>query len=321
MKPASELAREAITPQLVPGEQLRSVAAFQTASAFGWGPIGILLGGTPIARQKAYWVGITDQRAIVVPRNLAWLMAQAGTLDPTKGAISIPLNDVVCTVIPGQQVCLTVPGVPKPQTLTLVYLHGPGWGDGMRGYMDDFLAALKQPPSAEEQLAQSHLTQDEHVLGFYKTTHDAWSRGLLSNLTGTTRQQEASALELGDFIKKYPPEEGSALRVFFEQFQPREGEFLVTRADLGLPKKRPWFLLTNLRLIQWDGRDDTFREIILAEVQSYQTNKTPEGATLMFKLRSGEELVFERVPMMPTAKVLMELAQGQTGTPVGAPAA
>ena len=113
-------------------------------------------------------------------------------------------------------------------------------------------------------------------------------------------------MQLQDFIKKYAPYEGSALRQLFGEFQPVEGEFLVGVGNPPNVSNGGWFVLTNLRLLQRDGRDDRFKQVVLADVDTYET-KGMTSKTIVFKMKSGEEISFDKVKMYPTDKFLSEV--------------
>jgi hypothetical protein len=155
-----------------------------------------------------------------------------------------------------------------------------------------------------KQTLQSPLIKDERVVSFYQTTRDAWLDGKLSSLGNGFKNE--GLLEQEDFIKKYPPIEGSALGVFFEKFQTLKGEFMVGIGNLKTTNNSGWFVLTNLRLIQRDGRNDEFKEVILADVDSYQINGV-NTKTLVFKMKSGGDITFEKVQMYPNDKFLSTL--------------
>jgi hypothetical protein len=98
--------------------------------------------------------------------------------------------------------------------------------------------------------------------------------------------------------------------VFFEDFQPLEGEFLI---GLGFSKveNSPWFVLTNLRLIQRDGRNNEFKEVTLADVDTYQVKRKLTDTlllkvsdTLVFKMKSGNEISFKKTLNCPINKYL-----------------
>jgi len=195
--------------------------------------------------------------------------------------------------------------------IALLYMFIPDTSKSYIKIRGDTAAGKKTPEI--EQILQSPLIQDEHVVRFYQTTLNAWSNGKLSSLD--KGYENEGRMQQGDFVKKYPPNEGSALRVFFEKFLPLEGEFLVGLGNLkttkGLgnlktTKTSGWFVITNLRLIQRDGSNDQFKEVALAEVDTYQI-KGATTKTLVFKMKSGEEITFEKVQMYPTDKFLSEM--------------
>ena len=93
------------------------------------------------------------------------------------------------------------------------------------------------------------------------------------------------------------------MRVFLEKFMPREGEFLVGVGNLQTGKNPGWFVLTNQRLVQRDGRDDDFKEVMLADVDTYQI-KGAAAKKMTFNMKSGAVIDFEKVQMYPTDKYL-----------------
>ena len=101
-------------------------------------------------------------------------------------------------------------------------------------------------------------------------------------------------MQLETLIKTFPPYEGSALWVFFKRFQPIEGEFLIGVGNAETGKNSGWFVLTNLRLIQRDGRSNEFKEVALSEVDTYKS-KGKFSPTVVFKMKSGNEITFEKV--------------------------
>jgi|WetSurMetagenome_2_1015567.scaffolds.fasta_scaffold92764_2 hypothetical protein len=167
----------------------------------------------------------------------------------------------------------------------------------------DFMSA-RNADSAMKQVLASPLIREDRVVRFYQSTRAAWAAGRLS-LLGKNFANEGRMLQ-SDFIKKYPPYEGSALKKFFESFQPLEGEFLIGLGNLPNATYGGWFVLTNLRLIQRDGRDDSYKEVLLANVGTYQFKGTTLKS-LVFQMKTGEEISFEKMQMYPTDKFLSTL--------------
>lgn len=178
------------------------------------------------------------------------------------------------------------------------------------------LADAKTREAAEiEKVLQSPLMQEERIKSFYQTTLNEWSSGKLASLGPGFAAEGRMPYE--DFLRKYPPKRGSALGVFLEKYPPCDGEFLVGLGNLGNAETTGWFVLTNLRLVQRDGKDNGFRDIVLDGVDTYRKEgaaKAPK--TLVFKMKSGEEMTFENVLMNPKDNVLAEaisLAEGEKG--------
>lgn len=164
----------------------------------------------------------------------------------------------------------------------------------------EFMAAQGEDV-AIEQVLKSPLVRERRVVRFYQATLDAWSAGKLSKLNKSFVNE--GKLQLESLIKKYPPYKGSALAVFLENFQPLPGEFLVGVGNLQTGNDVGWFTLTNFRLVQKDGRDNTFKEVVLAEIDDFELKGTTTKS-LNFELKSGEKIVFEKVLMHPTDKFL-----------------
>ena len=140
------------------------------------------------------------------------------------------------------------------------------------------------------------------MIRFYKTTQNSWSSGKLSNL-GKAFENEGK-LQYQDFIKRYLPIEESALHVFFTHHRPSEGEYLIRLGNLAGSKQTGCFILTNLRLIQKDGKDNKFKEIELADIDTYKINAVKK--TMQIEIKSGEKIVFEKLSMFPEDKFLSE---------------
>jgi hypothetical protein len=158
-------------------------------------------------------------------------------------------------------------------------------------------------PSARKvkEAIQNPLVEAEHVVRFYRTTRKAWSCGTLSDLN--KGYEDVGKLLMEDFIKEFSPYEGSALRTFFEDFPPLDGEFLIALGNRQVAKNCGWFVLTNLRLVQRDGRSNEFKEVALHEVDTYNFTDTL-STPLVFKMKSGENIIFEKVKMLPTDRYL-----------------
>ena len=106
------------------------------------------------------------------------------------------------------------------------------------------------------------MEKDERVVTFYKTTLSAWSGGKLEELHSSFKLS-ARLMRTSDLMSKYQPYNDIAIRTMFEKFSPVPGEFMVGSGN-------GWFILTNLRLIQKDGKTDGFREIALADIELYE---------------------------------------------------
>ena len=164
----------------------------------------------------------------------------------------------------------------------------------------EFIAAQGES-AAKEQALKSPLVREERVARFYQTTLDAWSTGRLSKLNKGFENE--GKMQVEELIKKYPPYQGSALTVFLERFQPLPGEFLVGLGNLPNANDAGWFVLTNFRLVQKNGRDNTFKEVVLAEIDDFEIKGT-STKSLTFEMKSGEKIGFEKVLKHPTEKFL-----------------
>jgi hypothetical protein len=192
----------------------------------------------------------------------------------------------------GSQIALF--GIPLSQPIFLIACLVWFWFDARE------FSAARKITSEVSQMLDLPLLQSKPVMDFYQTSMNAWSAGKLSNL-GKGFENEGK-LQYDAFVKKYPPFEGSALRTFFEKFMPREGEFLVGVGNLQTGKNPGWFVLTSQRLVQ---RDDMFKEVVLSGVDTYQI-KGMSTKKMIFKMKSGAEIDFEKVQMFPVDKFLKE---------------
>jgi len=158
-----------------------------------------------------------------------------------------------------------------------------------RAIPDDYYDTLRSP-----------LMRAPYVVDFYECTRRAWAQGTLATL-GQGYATEGK-LPQPDFVKRYVPTEGSALRVFFENFPPPDGEFMIGVGNLQSGRDRGWFVLTNRRLMQRDGRDNVFKTMPLASIARYEINEATKS--LHFTLKSGEHVAFAQVQMWPKADVI-----------------
>jgi hypothetical protein len=143
------------------------------------------------------------------------------------------------------------------------------------------------------------LENDPRVVRFYQTTLETWAHGDLTSLSSTYKTV-ADRLDLAGMIQRYPPYEGRSLRVFFQQFPPKDNEYLV---NLG---EGHWYVLTNLRLVQKDGRTHEYREVTLLDIAKYEIGQQ-KLATLTFTLKSGQTIQFFDTGSYPLHKVLTGL--------------
>lgn len=144
------------------------------------------------------------------------------------------------------------------------------------------------------------IMNEETVVGFYQNTQQAWRSGALNQL-GPRFQKEANK-EYNQFIKKYLPYEDSALHVFFKQYSPLDGEYLVGVGNLNNDIPPGWFVLTNFRLVQRNGKDNEYKEVVFSDVDSYRLN--PTARTMVFTMESGEEVSIESMKMYPQGRFI-----------------
>jgi hypothetical protein len=150
-----------------------------------------------------------------------------------------------------------------------------------------------RPLSAEEKMEK-----DERVVTFYRTTLSAWSSGKLADLHSSFKMS-GKMMRAADLMSKYQPYNDIAIRTMFEKFSPAPCEFMVGSGN-------NWFILTNLRLIQKDGKTDGFREVALADIDSYELR---EGQTdsLVCRMKAGTEILFENVLVYPKPEFLNKM--------------
>lgn len=166
----------------------------------------------------------------------------------------------------------------------------------------EFIAA-KRITSAAKEILNSNILQNHNVVDFYQNTLNAWSSGKLSEIDNIFEKEGKKQYD--DFVKSYLPIEGSALHYFFTNYTPLAGEFMVGIGDSDKVKDSAWFILTNKRLFQRDGVDDSFKEINLAEVESFKL-KGKLSKSIMFELKSGQTIEIPKVQIFPVEKILQE---------------
>jgi hypothetical protein len=154
----------------------------------------------------------------------------------------------------------------------------------------------------KQAVLRSPIVQDDGVAGFYQATLKAWSEGLLDGLNPRFKT-DAAGLTAEELLKKYPPIQANGMAVLFERFKPDPGEYLIALGMLKSDHNRPWFVLTSRRLIQRDGRDNEFKEVILAEVASYKV-KARMTDSLTFQMKTGRVIDFDKTLYHPNDKYL-----------------
>lgn len=164
----------------------------------------------------------------------------------------------------------------------------------------ELVAALRSASAAKEAL-DSLLLKDSRNIGFYQRTQKAWAEGKLDNLNKDFAKEGKGSYD--DFVKTYLPYDGGSLHLFFTKYPPKENEYLIGYGDTESGDDRSWFVLTNLRLIQKDGRDNSYKEIILDEVDSYEFSGS-WTKILKFNMKSGHVVDFEKVEIFPTESFL-----------------
>jgi hypothetical protein len=131
----------------------------------------------------------------------------------------------------------------------------------------------------------------------------AWGEGKMSTF-GKNYAREGK-ISYKRFVSLYKPAKYNALYVFFTQFPPREDEYLFGYGDLPYGKHRGWFVITDKRLVQRDGPDNTFREVLFSEVVDFEYKLEAE-VPLIFKMKSGEKVQFENLKLLPLKEYLTE---------------
>lgn len=167
--------------------------------------------------------------------------------------------------------------------------------------------------SNKKKALNNPVLENPNVVGFYTNTLNAWASGKLDYLAKTF-QQGAAKLDCNGLIGALPPTPGSALGVFFERYQPIPGEYLIGIGNESSGKA--WFVLTNFRLVQKDGKSSGFYEIYLEQIQEYITKGTMTKE-LTFVLKNGENVLIEKVAVYPSEdhirKLLAQIGQNQQG--------
>ena len=148
----------------------------------------------------------------------------------------------------------------------------------------------------------SPLSREERVTGFYRDTLQAWSDGKLDELNPHFKT-DAAGLTPKALLEKYPPIEANGMAVLFDRFKPGPDEYLIGLGMLKSDGNRPWFVLTSRRLVQRDGRDNEFKQVLLAEVESYKV-KSRMTDTLIFRMKTGRVIDFDKTLYHPNDKFL-----------------
>jgi len=142
---------------------------------------------------------------------------------------------------------------------------------------------------------------DPSMAAFFRRTMDAWAGRRLPCFTDIHERE--GQISYARFVQNYAPEKGGALSVLSAAFPPRDDEYLIGYGDQDSGRNRAWFVLTNQRLLQKDGRSKTFCEVILSDVDSFTLRGT-WTMDLAFTMTSGERLELRRLEMCPKEEFL-----------------
>ena len=163
----------------------------------------------------------------------------------------------------------------------------------------------------------SDVPPDSRIIQFLEATYKAWASGALASLEYNF-EKEASQQSQKKFVGQYLPAYGGALHVLSEDFPPCKDEYLVGLGedDEGVrpARDRGWFVLTNRRLLQKDGRDGMFREVLLREVEDFKIGGLWHK-TLVIRMKTEGEIRFKKLQMCPKDEALREsirLSRSQT---------
>jgi len=177
-----------------------------------------------------------------------------------------------------------------------------------QGEISGVVARQPETPNNREAISVNRAQERDNlnnprVAEFYQASSMARSTGSLSSLDRNIEKERG--MPAGKLMKKYTPTEGSPLYSLLTRSRLYEDEFLVS-ADLDINDKvtnQSWYVLTNHRLIQKDGRDKSLKEVILADVDSFDF-KGAWTKTLLFRMKSGEEIIIKKVSVFPSEKAL-----------------
>ena len=171
--------------------------------------------------------------------------------------------------------------------------------------------------SDKKKALNNPVLQNPNVVDFYARTLNEWASGRL-DFINKSFQQSAAKLDYNGFIAAIPPAPNSALGIFFERYQPYPNEYLIGVGNDSSGKA--WFVLTNVRLIQKDGKTNGFTEIYLEQVQEYITKGTMTKE-LTFVLKTGQNVLFQKVAIYPSEEYVKKLivlsVQNQQGQITG----
>jgi len=137
---------------------------------------------------------------------------------------------------------------------------------------------------------------------FFETTRAAWIEGKLASISSDFAKA-GKAMNYKRFLKVYRPVNGTALEAFLSNFMPHPDEYMV-----GVDVRQGSFVLTNQRLIQWDGGSGTFREVELSEIKKCKVEGTLQKS-LLIKMKSDETIEFSNVAVYPKPDYIEQAMQ------------
>ena len=158
-----------------------------------------------------------------------------------------------------------------------------------------------KPSQTVPQIPDDPLLKDAKVVQFYNNTINAWRQGRLNDLNPVF--QRIGTYDYNTFVTEHFPEPDSALRVFLEKYNPRGDEFLVECGNDSSAKA--WYVLTNIRIIQKDGKNGDFSEILLSNLQVNGIKTIDRDIT--FNLKNNESISLENVASYPNLYYVRKL--------------
>jgi len=150
----------------------------------------------------------------------------------------------------------------------------------------------------QNQRASSNFFGNPFIKTFFENTHKVWTQGQIMNeyIIKKRYVKWARVRGIKGMMKYYSPKKWDITKVFFENYMPLKGEYLIELTGVYnlYTVSKGFYLCTNYRLLQKDGLTKNFILIPFDKLKDYKV----EGRwspKLFFKMNDESTIICEKV--------------------------